>query len=101
MHMWASIRQAELIRFAWCSSIRTKTSAPDCRTDLMKHGRTQIVAALTLVVALWPLCGAARFISESWDQPPLSDAECKVAPVDKEHLFIAAGVMAGNTLAGI
>jgi hypothetical protein len=67
----------------------------------MKHGRTQILAALTLVVVLWPLGGAARSVPEPSGPPPLSDDECKVASVDREHLFVAAGVMKGDTLAGI
>lgn len=34
-------------------------------------------------------------------QPPKTDAECKLAPVDPAHLFIAAGVMEGDTLTSV
>jgi hypothetical protein len=33
--------------------------------------------------------------------PQLTDAECKLAPVDAGHLFIAAGIMEGDTLTSL
>jgi len=61
----------------------------------------KVIVALALTVALWPLPCVAGFDRGPRSPPPLSDAECKVAPVDPAHEFVAAGVMKGNTLASV
>ena len=56
-----------------------------------------------LMAAAWPFClpALADRVHMQMRPPPLSDAECKVVPPDRSHLFIAAGVMHGDTLTNV
>jgi hypothetical protein len=68
----------------------------------MRRTISAIAAALgVFAVAIGQAQTLQARVAPELYQPPKTDAECKLTPVDPSHLFIAVGVMEGDTLTSV
>ena len=69
---------------------------------LVRSERAQLISAIaTLTALLWSSCAAAQDGRSTPGSPVSLDAQCKVAPVNAQHEFVAAGVQEGDTLTSV
>jgi hypothetical protein len=64
----------------------------------------RVVASIVLFMLGIAAVGSSALgdrVAPGFHQPPKTDAECKLVPVDASHVFVAAGAMAGDTLTSV